>query len=299
MDNNEIENKEYYIYAWYYTDTNEIFYIGKGKGYRWKDVKGSRNNLFKSIIKKHLDKGEVNVKKLYENLTNKESLELERKLIKEYWSKGLCKANFHEGGCGGNTGNYKSKERSRKISIAMKKAWKNPNSKLYGPNKGKKLPKEWREKISKSGKGLKKPEGFGAKISAANSKSHKTKEYREKMSKIFKGRHLTSEWIYNNRMAQSKHHYFVKWDGKVIFDTYFTPDLVKFLKDTEYINISGEISLKFVHGEKYTPKFKKHIELFKHLQILVFDKSVSTIPDECKEVGSEISADSKCVTSNK
>ena len=36
----------------------------------------------------------------------------------------------------------------------------------------------------------------------------------------------------------------------------------------------------------------------KHLKILIFDKSVSTIPDECKGVESEISTDSKCVTSN-
>ena len=86
--------KNRYIYAWYYTNTNEIFYIGKGTGGRWKDTVGSRNNLFKSIINKHLSKGEVAVKKLYENLTEEESLSLERKLIREYWDKGLCKANF-------------------------------------------------------------------------------------------------------------------------------------------------------------------------------------------------------------
>ena len=55
----------YYIYAWYFTNTNEIFYIGKGKGDRYKYVGTRRNEYFLNIIKKYKDN--VNVKKLYEN----------------------------------------------------------------------------------------------------------------------------------------------------------------------------------------------------------------------------------------
>lgn len=293
--------KNRYIYAWYYTNTNEIFYIGKGTGGRWKDTVGSRNNLFKSIINKHLSKGEVAVKKLYENLTEEESLSLERKLIREYWDKGLCKANFHEGGSGGYTGNYDNPERSRKISEAMKKSWKDPNSKLYGPNKGKKLSKEWCIKIGLGNKGKKVTDIQKQHMLEANIKSHNTKEYHDKMSKIMHDimieKSKDPNWILKNRMGQSKHHYFVKWDDKLIYDTYFRPDLVKFLETTEYIHISRTIIFRILKGT-YIPKFNKHIELMKHLKILIFDKSVSTIPDECKGVESEISTDSKCVTSN-
>ena len=41
--NNTADNK-YYIYAWYYVKTNEIFYIGKGCNNRYIDVVHSRNN---------------------------------------------------------------------------------------------------------------------------------------------------------------------------------------------------------------------------------------------------------------
>ena len=48
---NTTENK-FYIYAWFYKDTNEVFYIGKGCNNRWIDVVHHRNQYFKNIIKK-------------------------------------------------------------------------------------------------------------------------------------------------------------------------------------------------------------------------------------------------------
>lgn len=69
-------NNIYYIYAWYFTNTNEIFYIGKGKGDRYKYVGKRRNEYFLNIIKKYKDN--VNVKKLYENLTETEAWALEK-----------------------------------------------------------------------------------------------------------------------------------------------------------------------------------------------------------------------------
>lgn len=109
------ENK-YYIYAWYYINTNEIFYIGKGSNNRYIDTKGSRNDYFKNIIQK--EGNNVNVKKLYENLSEEESYKLERELIHKYWDKGECKANFHEGGRGGNHGNYNENMRKKLSEFA-------------------------------------------------------------------------------------------------------------------------------------------------------------------------------------
>lgn len=41
---------EYYIYEWIRLDTNEPFYIGKGKDNRWRDFNG-RNQYFNNIVK--------------------------------------------------------------------------------------------------------------------------------------------------------------------------------------------------------------------------------------------------------
>lgn len=300
-ENKEIK-KNRYIYAWYYTNNNEIFYIGKGTGNRWKDVKSSRNDFFKSIINKHLSNGEVSVKKLYTGLTEEESLRIEKRLIKYYKSKGLCKANFHEGGAGGYTGNYDSPERSKKISEAMKRAWKKPDTKLYSPNKGRKYGKWFGEKMSKLLTGKKRTEEQRKHYSEANQALNndpiRSKLKSERISKALKGVKHFEQWTYNNRLSQSKHHYFVLYNNKLVYDTYFTKDLFNFLRNTNYINILREISSKIINGN-YKPKFNKHIELMKHLKILVFDKSVSTIPDECKGVELEISTNSKCATSNK
>jgi hypothetical protein len=38
-----MDKKEFYVYRWYYINTNETFHIGKGKGQRYKEKKQSRN----------------------------------------------------------------------------------------------------------------------------------------------------------------------------------------------------------------------------------------------------------------
>lgn len=32
-----MDKKEFYVYRWYYINTNETFHIGKGKGQRYKE----------------------------------------------------------------------------------------------------------------------------------------------------------------------------------------------------------------------------------------------------------------------
>lgn len=48
-------NKDYYVYIYYRLDTNEPFYVGKGKGDRWrrtdKTTRG-HNKHFMNIINK-------------------------------------------------------------------------------------------------------------------------------------------------------------------------------------------------------------------------------------------------------
>lgn len=66
----------YYVYAHYTSDTDEVFYIGKGKGRRaWAGEKSRFTNLdWCRTVEKH---GGFVVKILYDNLTEGEALLLE------------------------------------------------------------------------------------------------------------------------------------------------------------------------------------------------------------------------------
>ena len=44
-------NNKYYVYEWIRLDTNEPFYVGKGKGDRWRDLTRGRNYHFNNIVK--------------------------------------------------------------------------------------------------------------------------------------------------------------------------------------------------------------------------------------------------------
>lgn len=71
-----IPNK-YYVYAYYRLDNNTIFYIGKGSGKRWCNL--HRGEHFNRII----NKCDVVVEILYDNLTEQEAFELERLTIED------------------------------------------------------------------------------------------------------------------------------------------------------------------------------------------------------------------------
>ena len=165
---NEVDtNKIYYVYAWYYKDTGEVFYVGKGKNDRYIETR-NRNQYFKNIISKN----EVCVKKLFENLSESEAFDLEIKTIKQYKQFGEYKANFHEGGRGGNTGNYNNPERSRRLSEFAKTRVGDKN-----PNWGHRWTLEQRKHLSELNKG----------------KSFMSEETRKRMSEIRIGRKLSEE----------------------------------------------------------------------------------------------------------
>lgn len=268
-----------------------VFHIGKGKGNRCFDVKNRRNQYFKNIINKYHD--DVAVKKYAENLTDDEACNLEKSLIHEYWAKGECKTNFHEGGRGGYTGNYNSLERSRKISEFAKTRTgeKNPMwhhvyseetlNKLREAAKGKKLSPEHIEKLRRINTGRK-----------------KTPEEIEKLRIGNIGKHYMK---YDSRQYQSMmdkdcpYHYYVELNNKIIFDNISSLQLEKFC-ETE-LHISRTIIWKCINSS-WIPKFKRHQHL-KTLKIYRIKRSVSTNPDECKDVEPETSTGSKCATTGK
>lgn len=78
--------KDYYVYIHLNSTTNEIFYVGKGKGYR-KSANTSRNEKWTDYVSKLSVPHKVLV--LKENLSKKDALELEKKVLK--------KIDFHYG----------------------------------------------------------------------------------------------------------------------------------------------------------------------------------------------------------
>lgn len=96
---------DYYVYEWYNADTKEVFYVGKGKGYRYKNVK-SRNKYFDNYYNKH----NCNVRKVFENMTEQEAYNKEIELISEYRAIDMCKCNLDSGGLGGNDISFPNEE---------------------------------------------------------------------------------------------------------------------------------------------------------------------------------------------
>ena len=104
----------FYVYAHYTLDTNELFYIGKGTGNRAfiksKGKKG-RNDYWHKIVKKHDYKVEI----LIDNLEEPDAFIQEILAIKEF----LPKSNFSKGG-EGISGYKHTKETKDKMSKAKK-----------------------------------------------------------------------------------------------------------------------------------------------------------------------------------
>jgi hypothetical protein len=277
--NNTADNK-YYIYAWYYVKTNEIFYIGKGCNNRYIDVVHSRNNYFKSIINK--EGQNVSVKKLYENLSQDDAWNLEKKLIHEYWDKGECKANFHEGGRGGNHGNYNENMRKKLSNIAKTRVGeKNPMwHHVYTEEQMKrhaeasrgrhfKFSKEHNENLSKSLKKF--------------SQSEKGKEFHKLIGLKLKGRKASEEEIQKNRDRQCPDNFICKLNNEILYETRYRKEMFKWIR--ENLGLSRTISYQLIN-KTWKPKFNKH-KKFETLEIIIEKnkfKGVSTTPDECKEV---------------
>lgn len=94
----EFIKKDFYVYEWYNEKTNEVFYVGKGCGKRYKDLT-HRNQLFMDYI----NNNSTNVRKVRENLTEEEAFEFEAKLTESYKQSGQCQCCLAKGGTGGTS----------------------------------------------------------------------------------------------------------------------------------------------------------------------------------------------------
>jgi hypothetical protein len=128
-----------YVYEHIRKDTNAVFYVGKGTGYRYTS-KENRNNHWHNIVKKHGFTVNFIAKNLDEELAH--LCEIER--IDQLKRIGIKLCNATNGG-EGISGHKHSDQTKQKISQKLK--GKNVGSTI---NVGRKHTQQMKEKISKS-----------------------------------------------------------------------------------------------------------------------------------------------------
>lgn len=99
----------FYVYEWYIIDTNEVFYVGKGTGSRYKVRK--HNNLFNDMIKRF--KCESRIVREFEK--EDDAFQFEYEYINSKKENGECTCNIRVGGFGGNT-EWWTEERRKEYS---------------------------------------------------------------------------------------------------------------------------------------------------------------------------------------
>lgn len=149
-DNQDLNN--FYVYEWFNIDTGEVFYVGKGKGNRYKNV-SKRNQYFINYYNKY----KCDVRKVEENLEETIAFGLEIELIKKYQDIGQCKCNFTDGGEGVSLipGTWSWWFRKLTYLYYWDKFEDMPNSEEYTPNNFKlqtvreleKMYRDYREEI--------------------------------------------------------------------------------------------------------------------------------------------------------
>ena len=91
-----MDNNIFYVYEWYNTETNEVFYVGKGNGNRYKETR-KRNKQFLNYYQCN----PTDVRIIKDHLTEEDAFSLEGQTIAKYKSINQCIANITSGGYGG------------------------------------------------------------------------------------------------------------------------------------------------------------------------------------------------------
>jgi hypothetical protein len=159
-----LENKTQYLYRHIRPDTNEVFYVGIGKtGSNRATESRRRTDLWAKVVTKN--NGEYKVDIIFENLTMEEASIKEKEFITLYGKKidntGTL-VNFQNGGSHHNDWRMSPEQREvalrnlrrtsnkgKKWDEARKLAFSLSRKGRKNPYKGKTLPKEWSDNLSK------------------------------------------------------------------------------------------------------------------------------------------------------
>lgn len=156
----------YYVYEWIRLDTNQTFYVGKGKGNR-AFVPKKNNSNFMRIFEKH----DTAVCILEKNLLNSEAIMLEKEYIDDYV--------FNQG-YGINIDGYRESDVGHLVNCT----WGGEGA------EGRKCKKETKKKIGEKNKGKSHPQTEETRrtISRKLKAYNRTDKHCENISKALKGR---------------------------------------------------------------------------------------------------------------
>ena len=147
-----IKIEQFYVYEWYIVQTQEVFYVGKGKNNRWKSLQ-SRNKFFIDMYNSH----ECDTRIVYDKLTETEAFAKEKELIKYYRENTKFRLTNQTDGGEGTAGRKFTPEELIGHSKRFKLLWENP---------------DYREKMRK----MREESGI-----------YQSQEFRDKISKLVKG----------------------------------------------------------------------------------------------------------------
>lgn len=137
----------FYVYEWYNVLTGFIFYVGKGTGKRYLNVK-SRNKLFID----YLSTNENCLSRIIKTFTDEiEALAFEHKRITELKNVGQCVCNLDNGGTGGTSFVWTEEMRAYKsLFNPMKDETQRKRMSKFNPMKDTKVSCKVAEKKSRS-----------------------------------------------------------------------------------------------------------------------------------------------------
>lgn len=261
--------RKFYVYEWYIIDTNEVFYVGKGTGKRFRTTSG-RNKFFQCMYKSH----KCDVRKIYENLSEKEAFEKEKEIIKYYKQNTDYRLTNQTDGGEGTSGWIASKEFRDKQSKIHKLQWQDEN---------------YRKKM--------------IDIRNAENSSYKSKEFREKISKLVQGENNPN---YNNYWTEEqKNKLRIKQQNNPLYKDETNPnakrvicvetgevfECIKFAKEKYKIKSDGSITVALknrirtagkMHWVEYSDKFLNKDYRFNYL-IKILKENSSIKPLICLE----------------
>lgn len=223
---------EYYVYEWYNVDTNEVFYVGKGKKDRYKHIK-NRNKFFIDYYNTH----NCDVRKVYVNLTEKQAFEKEIDLISYYKNKTNFRLTNQTNGGEGMSGFVVSNEFREKMREIV--------SGINNPNYGHYWTEEQKQKARE-------------RVLSRNYKGKNNPNYGNKWTQEQKSR-ASLKRKNNPKYAKENHGRAKKW---IVLETGHIETLKENIK--KYISTLPKISTSY-HFVEYSDKLLDKNERIKYL----------------------------------